>query len=505
MRSLLSGLLAGLLILSVGSAVTSGPDGPVRQPVRAVPCVSDPPPGVAACMSLVHLLPYGAARAASHTGTSKSGSYTPADLASLYRISPVATSRATIGIVVSGHDPSTPAQLAYYRDYFGLPACTRGNGCFREVGQDGSTRLPGTDSNWVSETALDVQAVSAICPTCRILLVDADSAHASDLGAAARTAARLGATYLSLSYGSTRSLDDNRINLADYNTPGVTYVAATGDHGYGVPTFPASASNVIAVGGTTAKLVSGTWRQSAWPGSGSGCANSLLGGVTGALQELLGGRVCANGRPVSDISALGDDQTGMMFYQGGRWWSGAGTSLATPIIASLYALAGNHVDPQAIYDNAAADPASFVDITSGSNGSCANVLCDAGPGWDGPSGIGTPAGLAGLTSSGTVAAPLTQLSTGTSFTRSGRRPVTLRYRLFDRGTGSAIAHVPVRVQARRGHARFATVRSTFTNASGAVVYRARPQRRTTYRVVFAGDGVHRPATSRTITVRPRHR
>jgi len=454
-------------------------------------------------MSLAHPLPRAAQTAAERPGITKSGSYTPSDLASLYRISPVASSHATIGVVVSGHDPNTQAQLAFYRDYFGLPACTSGNGCFREVGQDGSARLPATDSDWVSETALDVQAVSAICSTCRILLVDANSAHARDLAAAAGTAARLGATYLSLSYGSTPSLDDARLNLADYNTKGVTYVAATGDHGYGVPTFPASASNVIAVGGTTAMLVGGTWRQSAWSGSGSGCATSLLGGVTGALQDLLEGKVCANGRPVSDISALGDDRTGMMFYQGGRWWSGAGTSLATPIIASLYALAGNHVDPQAIYDNAAADPASFVDITSGSNGSCGNKLCDAGPGWDGPSGIGTPAGIAGLSSSGTVAAPLSQLSSGSELTRRGRWPARLRYRLFDPGTGSPIAQARVRVQARHGHGRFTTIRTHLTNARGTITHRARPKRRTTYRVVFPGDGVHRPTTSRTIIVKPR--
>lgn len=498
MRRLLSGLLLASLLVVL--------HGPHLQPVRATPCPDDPAPGIATCMSLIHPLSDRAAQAAAwHPGTTKSGSYTPADLASLYRISPAASSRATIGVVVSGSDPNTAAQLAFYRSFFGLPPCTEASGCFREVGQDGSSRLPATDSHWVAETALDVQAVSAICATCRILLVSANSARASDLGAAAHTAARLGATYLSLSYGSPPSLDDSRINLADYNVPGVTYVAATGDHGYGTPPFPASASNVIAVGGTSAKLVSGTWRQTAWPGSGSGCATSLLGGVTGALLDLLSGKVCSRGRPVSDISALGDDQTGMMFYQGGTWWNGGGTSLATPIIASLFALAGNHMDPQVIYDNAAADPASFVDITSGSNGSCGNVLCNAGAGWDGPTGIGTPAGLAGLSASGTVAAPLAQLSSASSLAGHGRRAVRLRYRLFDAGTGSPIAQARVMVQARHGRGRYTTVRSALTDEGGALTYRARPKRRTTYRVVFAGDVVHLPSTTRAITVSPPRR
>jgi hypothetical protein len=491
--------------VTAGGTTTAGPVEPDLRTVHATPCPADPAPGVATCLSRVGgpLSDRAAVAAAWRSSDNKSGDYTPSDLAGLYDLPAGVTSTATVGVIVAGSDPNTQAQLSYYRDYFHLPACTSANRCFREVGQDGSATLPPTDSGWVTETALDVQAVSAICPTCHLLLVDANGPTASDLGAAARTATRLGATYLSLSYGSAPSFLDSSINLADYNDPDVTYVAATGDNGYGTPTFPASASNVVAAGATSATLVNGTWHQSAWSKSGSGCATSLLGGVTNALSHLLSGTVCASGRPVSDISALGDKDTGMMFYQGGRWWSGGGTSLSAPIIAALYALAGNHTSPQAIYDNAASDPSAFVDITSGSTGSCGSVLCNAGPGWDGPSGIGTPSGLAGMTASGEPAVALSKLASEPELRRTGRWPIVLRYQLRDPVTG-VVAHARVRFQRSTGHG-FRTFRTARTDDGGALVVRVRPRHRTTYRVVFPGDAVHRASISRTVVVRPPHR
>ena len=68
-----------------------------------------------------------------------------------------------------------------------------------------------------------------------------------------------------------------------------------------------------------------------------------------------------------------------------------GTSLSSPLIASVYTLAGNSVtDGSYPY----AHPSSLFDVTSGSNGSCGgSYLCTGKPGYDGPTGLGTPNGI----------------------------------------------------------------------------------------------------------------
>lgn len=506
------------------STTWAPPPEPVLRPVTASPCQDDPTVRTATCLSEVagtvpdaSAATVGKADAAATSdtaaaplppaavpqATSKSGSYSPADLASMYKIPAGLSTDATIGIVDVGSDPNTAAQLSYYRAYFGLPACASANGCFREVGQSGGAALPPVNSSWVTEIALDVQAVSAVCPSCHILLVDANSASAGDLGAAATTAVRLGATYLSLSYGSADSGSNTSLNLSYYNSPGVTYVAASGDDGYaGGTIFPSSATNVIAAGGTSVRLVNGSWQQTAWPGAGSGCSSAtLLGLVTGLLGSLLTSSWCPSGRAVSDVSALADAATGILFYRGGSWYSGGGTSLAAPIIASLYALAGNHTQPRSVYDNVGAKPGSFVDIVSGANGSCGTVLCTAAPGWDGPTGVGTPAGLSGLLASGAPAAPLATPTTASSLTRvGGGYPVRLTYRLVDAVTGAPVADAPVLVQADAGsgYAAVATIR---TGPDGTLGYVAQPRTPTTYRIFYAGDTTHGASTSASVAAR----
>jgi hypothetical protein len=432
----------------------------------------------------------------------KTGGYSPADLASLYRIPASVTTNATVGIVDVGSDPNTGAQLSYYRAYFGLPACTKANGCFREVAQDGSTALPPTDAGWTTETAMDVQALSAVCPSCHILLVDAKSAGSADLGAAVQTAVRLGATYLSLSFGAPDSLLDRTLNLTYYNSPGVTYVAASGDSGYaGGTIFPSTAANVVAVGGTSARLVDGVWQQSAWSYGGSGCSSaSLLGAVTSLVQSLLSGSYCPTGRAVADVSALADPTTGLMFYRAGQWWYGGGTSLAAPIIAGLYALAGNHTDPLAIYQNVSTRPGSFADITAGQNGTCGTALCTARTGWDGPTGVGTPSGLAGLVATGAAPPPLAAPTTAATLARSGRYPLRLHYQLVDATTGAAVSGAEVLVQADTGRG-FELLGAARTGLDGSVAYDVQPRGPASYRVIYSGDLTHAASTSPAVAVR----
>ena len=188
----------------------------------------------------------------------------PADLQSAYKL-PSATAGAgrTVAIVDAFDDPAAESDLGVYRSQFGLPACTTANGCFRKVGQTGTTSLPRKNASWAEEISLDVDMVSATCPLCHILLVEANSNSFANLGAAVNTAARLGATAISNSYGGSDASDST--NGAFYNHPGVAVTASSGDGGFGVE-YPASSSFVVAVGGTSLRKAAGTtrgWTESA--------------------------------------------------------------------------------------------------------------------------------------------------------------------------------------------------------------------------------------------------
>jgi subtilase family serine protease len=98
---------------------------------------------------------------------------------------------------------------------------------------------------------------------------------------------------------------------------------------------------------------------------------------------------------VADVSADADPNTGVAVYDSyhtGGWLVFGGTSVASPIVASVYALAGNETSGN-YGDYPYGHASSLFDVTSGSNGSCGgSYLCTAGPGYDGPAGLGTPNG-----------------------------------------------------------------------------------------------------------------
>jgi subtilase family serine protease len=247
--------------------------------------------------------------------------------------------------------------------------------------------------------------VSAICPNCSILLVEANSASMTNLGIAVNEAVTLGATEVSNSYGGGESSSDTSFDNSYFNHPGVAITASTGDSGYGVE-YPAASKYVTAVGGTTLTSAPGTTRgytETAWSGAGSGCSAVDSQQSWQRISAITA--VCGN-RAVADVSADADPNTGVAVYdtypyQGySGWMVFGGTSVASPIIASVYALAGNAGSVtygSAPYSNTAA----LNDVTSGSNGSCGSglrhrsantALCQAGAGWDGPTGLGTPNG-----------------------------------------------------------------------------------------------------------------
>lgn len=325
--------------------------------------------------------------------------YNPTQLLSAYKLpSTGAGAGQTVAIVDAFDDPSAESDLAVYRSEFGLPACTTGNGCFTKVAQDGSTHFPRANGGWAQEISLDLDMVSAICPNCRIILVEANSASLTDLLSAVDEAVALGATVISNSYGASEFTGETSFDV-HFNRPGIAITASSGDSGFGVQ-YPAASQYVTAVGGTslTPSTNARGWSEAAWSGAGSGCSVFEPAPSWQASNPNVAG-VC-NERATADVSAVADPNTGVSVYDsfsfhGSRGWLiFGGTSVSSPIIASVFALAGGVTTYSASYPYAHSP--SLFNITSGSNGTCGSILCNAAPGWNGPTGLGTPDGIGGF-------------------------------------------------------------------------------------------------------------
>jgi subtilase family serine protease len=318
---------------------------------------------------------------------------TPANLRSAYSLPRSGGEDMTVAVVDAYDAPTAEADLAVYRKQFGLPACTSAGGCFRKVDQRGGHSLPRVDGGWAQEVALDLDMVSATCPHCHLLLVEADSSSQANLGAAVVTAVRLGADAVSNSYGGPDASDHSYGHF--YHHAGVAITASSGDSGYGV-SYPASSRYVVAVGGTS--LTRSTrarrgWTERAWSGAGSGCSSRNSGtGERAATSQ-------CEGRAVADIAAVADPATGVAVYDSyvfdgtSGWLTFGGTSAAAPIIAGVFALAGNTSDVRDGSYLWSHHVGGVNDVTSGSNGDCTvERWCHARRGWDGPTGWGTPKG-----------------------------------------------------------------------------------------------------------------
>ncbi|MGW1911140.1 S53 family peptidase [Streptomyces sp. NPDC002076] len=331
------------------------------------------------------------------TAAAAPSGYGPASLQAAYNLpSASGGSGQTVAIVDAYDDPSAESDLAVYRSQYGLSACTTANGCFQKVNQTGGTKYPRGNSGWAEEISLDLDMVSAACPNCKILLVEASSSSMTNLGTAVNTAVNLGAKFVSNSYGGSESSSDATYDSTYFNHPGVAITVSSGDNGYGVE-YPAASKYVTAVGGTSLKTASNSrgWTDTVWSGAGSGCS------AYDAKPSWQKDSGCAN-RTVADVSAVADPNTGVAVYdtygQGSGWMVFGGTSASSPLIAATYALAGT--------PSAGSYPASFPyahtsalnDVTSGSNGSCGgSYLCTSTTGYDGPTGLGTPNGTAAFT------------------------------------------------------------------------------------------------------------
>jgi hypothetical protein len=383
---------------------------PVASPFSHV-CAAPKTKGFASCLALRAVKGRTGLGIRMGAASAPSG-YGPSDLLSAYNLPSDGGAGATIAIVDAYDDPSAAADLAVYRSQFGLPPLAPGQ--LRKVNEQGlTTDYPVGDPGWATEISLDLDMVSAIAPKANIILVEANSTSMGDLGASVNEAVALGASYVSNSYGGGENTSDPQFGAEYYDHPGVAVVASSGDSAFQT-LFPSSDPHVTAVGGTSLTKVPGTargWTETAWHDGGSGCSPYE---AKPSFQTDTG---CAH-RTIADVSAVADPDTGVAVYDSygnSGWGQYGGTSVSSPFITATFALGG----PIASGDYPNADPykhtASLNDVTSGSNGTCSPAyLCTAGPGYDGPTGLGTPDGTAAFTdaASGVISGTVTS-SAGT--------------------------------------------------------------------------------------------
>jgi subtilase family serine protease len=417
-RGIVVGLITFSSILATGGSAAMAAPGAAGE--YAPVCSHALPVGVAGCHAIqllspaanwhgLHLAGVGPDRGAGKKpgggGEGAPSGYYPTDLQSAYGLSapggPSAVDGAgqTVAIVDAYDDPNAQADLNHYREYFKLPSCE--GGCFSKVNQQGEAgSYPNANTSWSQEISLDLDMVSAICPNCKILLVEAKSATFANLGAAAEYAAGH-AKAVSNSYGGSEFSSELEYDPY-YHHAGVAVTASAGDSGYGAE-YPAASPFVTAVGGTT--LVRATtargFKETVWSGTGSGCS---------AYEPNLGWQpvtsLCGN-RTVADAAADANPNTGVAVYDSygqSGWLVFGGTSVSSPIVASVYALAGNAetlTGAGRLYLEAS-QPALYK-IAEGANARrCSVYLCNAADsllsefGYNGPTGEGAPDGIAGF-------------------------------------------------------------------------------------------------------------
>lgn len=374
-------VFAIILLLSAAAAAAS------HRPV----CPGPAAPGTARC----HAHVVTDQRGNPHAVAVPTAAYGPVQFRTGYALPSTTNGKGqTIAIVDAYNDPNIEADLGVYDTHYGLPTCTTANGCFKKVNQTGGTSYPPSNAGWALEISLDVEIVHAACPNCKILLVEATSNSFSNL-LAAENYAVAHANVVSNSWGGGESSAEISLD-SHFNHIGHPITFSSGDGGYGVE-YPASSQYVTAVGGTTLNLNSNnTYKsESVWNGAGSGCSayepKPTWQKDTGCIR-----------RTSVDVAADANPSTGAavydsVLYQGQKgWFQVGGTSLASPLIASAYALAGNAastVDGSYPYSHGS----SLHDVTSGTNGSCGgSYLCTGKTGYDGPTGRGTPKGVGGF-------------------------------------------------------------------------------------------------------------
>jgi subtilase family serine protease len=318
----------------------------------------------------------------------------PPDLQSAYNIDPtqLPSTTPTIAVIDAYGYANLESDLATYRSQYGLPPCTTANGCLKILNQDGQpSPLPGpppVGNDWTIESALDVDMVSAGCPNCKIVVIQAQDDQGTGLFVANNLPPTLGATVATNSWGGPEQVGNPVTPYETYfNHPGLAVFVSAGDSGYNDagqgPDYPATSQYVIAVGGTslTKTATARGWTETAWSSGGSGCSLSV---PKPSYQT----NTSCTYKATTDIAAVGDPHTGVAVFNNGAWIVVGGTSAASPFVAAIWAATGNGARTSGAF--VMQNAGKLWDVTSGTNGTCGTILCQAGVGWDGPTGYGTP-------------------------------------------------------------------------------------------------------------------
>ncbi|HEX3477947.1 MAG TPA: S53 family peptidase, partial [Kofleriaceae bacterium] len=289
--------------------------------------------------------------------------------------------------------PNAESDLAAYRTKYGLPACTKASGCLTIVNQNGAASpLPANapaNDDWTVEAALDLDLASAACPNCKLLLVLANDDQSDGLYTANNAAAaHAGVKAISNSWGGPEQSNSTSYETY-FNHAGISEFVASGDAGNtgAQSDYPSTSAYVTAVGGTSLVKSSNArgWTEGAWSSGGSSCSLHI------AKPSYQTSTACSK-RMAADVASVGDPNTGLAVYNAGSggWIVVGGTSAASPFVAGVYARYG--ITPSNDASFAYAHAGQFFDVTTGKNGNGGGALINAGAGWDGPTGLGTPNG-----------------------------------------------------------------------------------------------------------------
>ena len=317
----------------------------------------------------------------------------PPDLQAAYG-TPSATNGAgrTVAIVDAYDDPNAESDLAFYRSATGLPRVHHRERLLQEGRPERRHRsYPPSNAGWAEEISLDLDMVSAMCPLCNILLVEANSNSFANLGTAVNRAATMGAIAISNSYGGNEFSTETASDSTYFNHPGIAITASTGDNGYGVE-YPAASQERRRGGRHQSQEVGRrvhrdrVERRREW-------VQRLRDEADVATRRR---RAPAEPSPTSRRSPTRALASGSTTPTAA---TPAGRSSAAPArrrrsCASVYALgySGPSANQPASYPYA--NPGSLHDVVGGSNGNCGgSYLCTAVAGYDGPTGLGSPNGV----------------------------------------------------------------------------------------------------------------
>jgi len=341
---------------------------------------------------------------------------TPQQIRTAYALPATGAKRQTIAIVSAYNAPAAAADLSAFSKRFHLPACTSASHCFRVLNESGQPKpLPPADPTggmWVTESALGLEVAHGVCEDCSLILVEASSGSDADFSTAINSAAQAGANVIVTAFTAGESPLGSSFQ-SDYMHQHAVVVAAAGEspnggYGYtGAVNFPSSVPGVVAVGGTQLNVSSaGAYRsEQVWSDDVSGCSYLEPAPSWQASDAAAVG--CGNLRSVADIAAMASPGVSVRIsgigVAGGPWYQATGTSVAAPIIGGVIALAGSQGfgESQMLYAHAASDPGAFHDVRTGEDEhGCTSAICRGGPGYNGPTGLGTPFGLAAFLPSG---------------------------------------------------------------------------------------------------------